>query len=462
MNDGKATRTWAMSEQAPRKGVLANMRPFLDARRPLGLLVALAIVLVSLPAEAQVLTLSELERRAIEGNPQVRVREARVAAAATRIDATQRETQPTLNLDVGGVVGPGGAFFRVKDVDGNVYNASGVRALGDGSDAWIPQARVSATVRYGGNFYDFGRTRARVDAAEANAAAEQSEARAEREGIVRGVRAAFLAWYGAHQRRLLTEQAHRAAQDRAEGLEAAVANGSRSALDRDGSLVEAARLRLEVQRAVAAEADARLALGLAVGQPIADTATPDPGVVDVEPPRQALPLPPMSEALDLRRQAVEATRRAYRLRYAPYLTGSAQFNLTAAVNIPQPIPSYQVSIGLTVPLYDPRQRGHVESEMRARMAEMEATQVAIQTTALTNEARARARYESAIQEVVLAAEVVTIAQRAADGAEERWRVAGGTMDATLNARERERRAREELVKAQVDRTDAALRLIPVP
>lgn len=169
------------------------------------------------------------------------------------------------------------------------------------------------------------------------------------------------------------------------------------------------------------------------------------------------------DALERRRDAVDAAVRAHQLRHAPFLTASLRLGVTSTL-VPGAdavaFPAYSLDVGITVPLWDPRTSDHVLAEARAQQAALTAaSEDALATSTLVDE-RARLAVAAADTELEMTAELERMCRQAAEGAEERWRIAGGPIDAVLVARERERHAHEDTVRAELGRLRALLALRP--
>jgi outer membrane protein TolC len=420
-------------------------------------------------ARADIVSLRELEEDALSENRSLDVQAAEARAALARVDALRAEGLPHLALDIGATAQPGAvtSIACARDRDGLVNDRCFVPSTATELDGetFVPSGRFGATLRFDGILYDFGRTDARVRGGRANAEAEEAEVRAQRETIVRAVRGAYLEWLAAHARREFAERGLETARERARAMESALDAGARSAADRDAAALEVARMRLEVLRAQAAEAEARSLVDQASGSELEEDAEPDPALFDIGPPERGPREPSIVQSLRLRRDAANAASELYDLRYAPFLSGTAQVGLGLQVALgegnPTWLPSYQLQLALTVPLWEPRTEGHVLLEARALADAFEAAAEDARSTADAAYRRARERYTRAQEEVALAEEVVSLAERAAASSEERWRIAGGTIDTVLAAHERVQRAREDLVRARVDRASAVLRMLPI-
>lgn len=453
------------------------------AASTLSALCAAIVLLLSTSADAQVVTLASLEARAVSDSPSLAARAARVRAAEARVSAIRAEMRPRLSAEMGVQLSPGAITAVPCDKNGDndtmdegeTCFVRGQLALsGEDNDPlqYVPATVASVALRFEGVLYDFGRTAARVEAANAEVGALEADIEAAEDALVRMVRGGYLNWLGAHLRRTATEASLAVAEQRVRGLDAALAAGARSQADRDGAAIEVARMRLELSRARSAEAASRRVLSRIVGQMLADSAIPEVGLIEQDPPARSRPSDATRRALELRREVARLGERAYRLRFAPVLSFSAQAGIGAQITVdtaddtntrPDVLgaPSYQLGVNLSIPLWDPRTRGFLRDEALAQVEILEASLLETQNALDSAELEARARIEETEAEIELAQAVVDATERAANGTEERFRVAGGNIDNVLNARERERRAREELMRTRLERTDAVLRLLPI-
>lgn len=446
--------------------------PMIERRTGLVYVIALLAAWPSASAAQEVVTLQTLEAQAISDNPSLEAREARVRAAAARIEAIDADMRPRLTFDVGAQASPGAVQRQrcgedrdpADGVPDDVCYVRGQAVGGEGAETFLPAVVPSASLRYEGVLYDFGRTRARRRAGRAEMEALEVELEAAEDAIVRMVRGSYLNWLAAHMRRLATERALAVAEQRVQSLGAAIATGARSEADRDSAVIEVTRTQLELARARSAEGVSRRLLARVAGVTIADGALPDVSLVELPTPVAAAQDTAAVRVLELRRDVALAGRRAYDLRHAPILSMSLQTGIGAqfAANVPVLVsPSYQVQIGLTVPLWDPRSQSFVVDEA---IAQAESLEAAAREQALTTshaEAESRQRLTDVEAEIRLAEQVVEGTRRAAAGAEERFRIAGGGIDPVLNAQARARSAEDELMRARLERLDAVLRLMPV-
>lgn len=363
-------------------------------------------------ARAEVVTLESLEASALADDPGLESHEQRAAASEAHIDAIRAEALPRLSLDAGATMLSGSRVARTEcgPVGGPSRQCTIITSprLSDGFDAYVPSFRLSTGLRLDGVMYDFGRTRARIAAAQAEADASDDETSAQREAILRNVRATYLEWFGAFQRRRFVELAVASAEARVQSIDSARELGVRSVSDRDAASIELARVRLELSRARSAEADARLVAARTSHAAIPDDAEPDPALLELSVPLLPRPRPMVVDALERRRDAVDAAVRAHQLRHAPFLTASLRLGVTSTL-VPGAdavaFPAYSLDVGITVPLWDPRTSDHVLAEARAQQAALTAaSEDALATSTLVDE-RARLAVAAADTELEMTAEL---------------------------------------------------------
>jgi len=438
-------------------------------------IVSFVIVSISIAgsADAQTVTLESLETATLDDHPQLGRRRAEIRAAATRVDAVRAEMRPSLYLDVGVNGSPGGQSIEIAgpDVTGdgvgdNVY-VGGTRAF-DQPNALQPFFRYSAGLRFDGPLYDFGRTAARVDAVEADVAAQTAEIDVASQDLVRATRAAYVRWLATYQRRVIVEASLRIAETRVANTEEAVRAGARPGSDRDVAGYEFTRLRLQLARARADEDDQRAAVEVAARVEIPDDAIPDPTWLEAASPDAPLPPPAAIAALELRRAAIGASLRAYRRRYNPVL--GVSFRLGAAAQRVVDFggndtlaffPAYSVQVGLSMPLWDARLGPHLRREAEAREAAIAEAEAEVRVLAESERGRARLAFDRANEQVLLATEAVRLAETIATNAEERYRAVGGSIETVVMARQRELSAQADLLESEVALATSRLRLRPI-
>lgn len=432
---------------------------------------AVSVFLSADLAEAQVLTLESLETTALDDHPQLGQRRAELRVAEARIDATRAEMRPSLYLDLGVTAAPGMQLVEIDEdgdrettTDDRVF-VSGTRGFGQSDRSpFQPFFRYSGGLRFSGPLYDFGRNAARVDAAEAEAAAVGAQADVARETLVRETRTAYLRWLGAYEQRRIAEAAEAIAQTRASQVEESVRMGVRPGADRDVAAYEVARLRLLLARARADEDDLRAALALATRVEIPDEAIPDVEWLEPVATDVPLPTPAAIAAIELQRTAVGASLRAYRRRHNPVLSISVGLGLAAqeADGGLVAFPNYSIQVGLSMPLWDPRLGSQLRREMIARDEALAESEANLRVQVESERARARIAAVRASEQVELATEASRLATSIATNVEDRYRAAGGSLDGVLNARQREISASTDLLTARLALAIARMRLRPVP
>lgn len=413
-------------------------------------------LVTSAPARADVLTLAEAEARAIAHDPSVDQADARLAGASAHARTVRASMLPMISADLGASFASGMQLVRTQDSAGRSTWVSGSRTIGE-TGAFQPFVRYNAGVRIDALQYDFGRTAVRVAGARADARAVEAELEAARETIRERTRAAYLAWLAAHAQRALVELAVLAAEARAAYVDEAASAGARAGADRDVVAYDLLRLRLERTRALAAEDDARYALSALVGSPIEEQTVPDETLLDAFEPATANGSGDASmRALELRREAVAAALRLRRRRHSPVLSGTLRLGISGQNDIF--FPTYQAQLLLTVPLWDPRNGDSVRDEALARMSELESQHHALLDAIASEEERVARARALADEEIRLAEQMQTLAERAALAAEERYRTASSSIELVFAARDRLLDAQTQLLAARLDRVLARWRV----
>ena len=132
-------------------------------RNPLGRL-GLTALLVTRTASAGVVSLEELEAKAVERRGATAAADRRVARASAEIDLARSAYAPSAALSVEASGAPGGRLVGVRDSGGTELLVAGSRRIGE-PDAFVPLPRYGAVLSIQARLYDFGHTRAGVLAA---------------------------------------------------------------------------------------------------------------------------------------------------------------------------------------------------------------------------------------------------------------------------------------------------------
>ena len=149
-------------------------------RRTVGAAVVLAASLCSITAQAEVVELKALEKRALERHFSLRAGEARTRAAEAGVREAKSGYMPHVGVNVDSNLGPGRKLITITEAaptptDPNarrdvalVQGFNALHAPGQTSPL-TPQWRSTASLVLGMNIYDFGRTGAAVEASRARA-----------------------------------------------------------------------------------------------------------------------------------------------------------------------------------------------------------------------------------------------------------------------------------------------------
>lgn len=283
-------------------------------------------VAYSRPAAADVVTLKSLEQ-ALLGSRPAAADEARSSAASAQIRQAAAAYYPQIGLKGTGTLAPGRALVRVhkyvdpndpppaneeEDRKKNVYLVQGARELGD-TGAFTPQLRVGVDLSASANLYDFGRTRAAVQAARTSHAAARASAAVTLEAQLFDLREAYLGWLSVHEQQRLAQVGRDDSTRRLERVRALVAEGVRPNSDVAPAETESLLAELELTRARGEQENARLLLVHVSGQELSSGAAPDASLLDHELPTSAADTDRSADrALQLQRDA--ATRRHARPR----------------------------------------------------------------------------------------------------------------------------------------------------
>jgi outer membrane protein TolC len=306
-----------------------------------------------------------LEAGAKSARPWQRSRDARLQNARARIDAARAAYSPTLNLVTDASVGPGA---RIVDIDG--YKVSAAFPLGT-NGAFKPAARYGAMLDARGNIYDFGRTRAAVDAAEAEARADQADLRNAELQTVNDVRAGYLRWATAYALWSISQRAEQAATETLERTRAAIEEGARRSADLTAAQSGAGFAGLELERALSELESARDDLGYVATTDFAETAYPVDDVLNVQDMPALVPEQTQQarlQALREQRTAAEASARAHDHAFTPVLSANAQAGVQGLNESFFPV--YRIGVSLLVPLWDGGTEAATRAQALARGAQL--------------------------------------------------------------------------------------------
>lgn len=435
----------------------ASMKACMNACAQLCSLVAIvapAVLTAASPARAEVVTLAQLERLAVQSRPALDADAASVRAAAADVEKAESAYNPTLALRAETGIAPG---RELVEVDGVLV--SGSREIGDGAAAFRPALRSELSLQLRANLYDFGRTASSVEASRSRQASKQAASAVTAQELTMAVRVAYLRWLGSSELLRLSAQSVADAAARTARVQSLIDEGVRPASDLSPASADEALARLEHARALASQRSSELELSHEVGQPLPAGAEPDRSLLDrtaAQAPAAA-PAPatdPALHALALERQALQASVRAAEKTDAPVLSGSASAGI-AAQDV-TPFPSYAVGVGLSVPLWDGGASRAAASVTRAQVAALDARMREHQQAQRDAHARARLQADSAEALVRAAQALLAACDKRLREAEEAYTLGAGGIDAVAAARAALRRAETELVLANLDVARAAL------
>ncbi|HVJ16642.1 MAG TPA: TolC family protein, partial [Polyangiaceae bacterium] len=200
-------------------------------------LAALALLLCSKVAAAEELVrLERLEAQALSRRAALEVERARLQGARSSVDLARSGRRPRVGLQLFARGGPGGQLIRVRDVNGNEYLTQGTPPISGDDIPWVPRFGYGAAVSAEQRIYDFGRTTASIDAAEAETEGASASMEAARDKVVREVRSAYLTWLSATLVLRGSEGGLQRARQRRVQVQGRVAEGLRPASDAEDDI----------------------------------------------------------------------------------------------------------------------------------------------------------------------------------------------------------------------------------
>ena len=440
-----------------RRPTRPNAPQFRGARLPRAL--AAAAILASLfagrPAGAAVVRLEALEALAAAAPAAAGAGAARVAAASAEIDVARSAYAPRFGIAADGSLSPGGSLVQVRDTSGATYLVQGTRTVGE-EGAFVPVPRYGAVLTAEQRIYDFGRTAAAVEAAEAGVRAARADDDAARAARVRALRGAYLRWVGSW---VALEAVRRERDDlkaRREVVAARVGEGVRAQADLRALEVREASAELEAVRAQGELETARLDVQTAAGVPLPADATPDAAILDRAQAAPAAESDPAASALAIQRDAALARARAASLERAPTLAAAAEAGIRGQSD--ELFPAYRAAVTLVVPLWDGGAQSARAAAARAQADELSARGRELRDRQESARARAQSELASAALRIAAAERLRAAAATLASDAEERHRLGEGPVEPVLEARATLARAEHEVLLAKLARAEAVLRL----
>jgi outer membrane protein TolC len=427
--------------------------------RPLLAVVAVALIAAASPVRAEVVTLSQLERLAVQSRPALDADAASVRAAAADVEKAEAAYNPTLALRAETGIAPGRELVELP----NGVLVSGSRPLDDGS-AFAPDLRSELSLQLRANLYDFGRTASSVEASRSRKVSKQAASAVTAQALTMAVRAAYLRWLGSSELLRLSAKSVADATARTARVQALIDEGVRPASDLSPASADEALARLEHARALGSRQSSELELSHAVGHPLPTGAEPDRSLLErvaaTAPAAASASAPaadPALHALELERQALQASVRAAEKTDAAVLSGSASAGIAAqGIEHIKPFPAYAVGVGLSVPLWDGGASSAAASATRAQVAALDARMREHEQAQRDAHAQARLQADSAAALVRAAQVLLGACEKRLHEAEEAYTLGAGGIDAVAAARAGLRRAETELVLASLEVARAAL------
>jgi adhesin transport system outer membrane protein len=400
-------------------------------------------------AQAQPVHLAELETRAHRSQ---RGKDARLQAARARIQAARAAYSPSVNLISDVTLMPG---QRLVDI--GPYKVSAAFPI-DRSGAFQPALRYGAMLDLRGNLYDFGRTGSAVDAAEAEARAEQADARGADEQSVRDVRAGYVRWVSAYALWTIAQRAQLAAAESLTRTRAAIEEGARPAADQTAAETGEGFAQLELERAYAELESARDDLGFIAATELASTAYPADDVLNAVPVVPALEPGHIARLGGLREQqvAAQASARAHDHVYAPVLSANAQAGLQGLDDTLFPV--YRVGVSVLVPLWDGGSEAAQRGLAQARGAQLGAQAEELERAAKRVQQRRQTLKNQAERRIAVAERLLGICRTRVSQLEAASPLGAASFVELSDARAAVSRAETELVLARALRAQVWLGL----
>jgi outer membrane protein TolC len=422
----------------------------------LGLAVSVCGLVLSLhatSARAQVVTLQELERKALHGRPAFDADAASESAANAEVRKARAAYYPSLALTAQSGLAPGSKLRELRGQDGETFLVSGVQPA-DESGAFDPLLRYGAGFELKTALYDFGRTSSAVEASRAKRKAVIAGGEVTKQAIIMGVRASYLAWLGASELSSVAARALTDAKERRMRVEALISEGVRPQSDLTPARSDELLAQLELDRAQGDSVARKHALEHAVGAPIGDGAVPDRALLEQRDVKSN-GADPQRQALELERVAAQKAADAYAQADSPVLGAAAAAGIQGQSEYI--FPNYSLGVSFSLPLWDGGQNDASADAARARsdglgakIREHEIDEAYSHRQAELDAASASKRIVTA--ELLLASCTAQLAE-----AEARYELVGGGLEAIAVARALIRRAHTEVVLAKIARAQALLR-----
>jgi outer membrane protein len=438
-------------------------------RRVRALWVAVWVGALPHAAQAEVVTLRELERKALQDHLLSAKHQARLSGADADIGRAAAAYYPQVGARLESTAQPGRFFVEVcrkgapvnsqnECASDDSYLVSGTRTI-DQDQAFRPLFRQGIDITASGRLYDFGRTRAAVEAGKLSRAAVVAERAADEENLVLTVRNAYLNWLSAYELARVTEAAALDAQTRRDRVAALIEQGVRPRAELAMVQSDALLTSLELARARADLDSARLALEEAVGAALPADAEPDLTLLDTGRDLPEAGPSALERMLERQRAAARAMERAYRKDRLPHFGVALAAGLR--VQGENVFPLYSGAIYLSLPLWD---GGLTKATVASARAEADALDAELKLQLTQKEqAHRRASQEAthALASLSIAEELAQLAEKRLADAQAGYEAGVNGIEAIAEARALSRRAQTEVLLSKVSHARARLRFEPV-
>lgn len=437
--------------------------------------------LVGSSARAEVVSLAELEARALQSHPDIAQSTARTHETEAEMEKVQRARYPRFNATASVTTAPGGQLLTISGNGGDYYVQGSAALNGDPpSGAYLPALRAGVDVSGAASLYDFGRTAAAIEAGREGHAAALASREATREQLLSGVRSAYLAWLTARELLRLSQANVDDARARRERIERMIAEGQKPKAELTPAKADELLAGIELARSQRDAKAAQLALEHIVGEALVDAAEPDLRLL-----AEDARLPGADEAR-------ASARRALQRRYAAEKAGAEALsrqsrpdlgiNATAGIRASQQnvitfpsgtnagtdgadanrqtkvFPLYGAGVALSIPLWDGGLSRANADAARAKAEQVKAELDGLERAQDHEQKRARAEADSALERLAATVELEQVCRQRLQDAEEGYELGVSSIDAIGQARGLLRRAQTEALLARVDYASAKLRL----
>lgn len=448
----------------------------MDRRHALGLAGLLLAITSSSIAHAEVVTLAELEKRAVQNRPALAREGARSRIAEADMRKATSAYYPQFALKADTSVGPGRQLLEVNAGDTTILvaGAPSLNGKGQASRALKPYPRSGVELTASANIYDFGRTKAAIAAGrESQAAALANRSLTEAE-LRSAIHESYLAWLLSSELTRLSSGALAEASSRRERVAALVDEGVRPKGELTPARADELLAKLELERAQRDLDSSRLTLEQAVGAPLSGAAEPDVSLLSTN-----SQLPDASQSDDSSRRALLQRFKAAKVAAAAQATlNRPQLGIGASAGVrvstqntttlgdsstPDTVtsvfPLYAAGLTLTVPLWDGgfTRAGVDAANARADEAKAELAQYELDRD--FGQRHAQLDASSALTRLQTTEELVSVCSARLKDAEAGYELGVSSIDLIGQARGLLRRAQTEALLARVDHAAARLRMV---